>query len=360
LRLPGGAASLRGLKKVTAMLVVHSPDSLRHDPTDYFRRGAMMPHPEQAARYTILHDAVRDAGHELIAATCDALDAILAVHTHEYVEFLRMAWDLKDELPGTGPEILTGHFARPQMHRRPTSLLGLVGYHMADTSTPIREGTWEAILGSAQCAIVAADEARERGHAYALCRPPGHHAYADSAGGFCFLNNTALAAERLRGSLDGNIAILDIDVHHGNGTQGIFSQRSDVLTVSIHADPADYFPYYAGYADERGAGPGDGFNVNMPLAHGSGDDVFLRAIGDALAAVAAYAPAGLVVALGLDASEHDPIGALRVTTEGFARAGGLIAAAGHRTALVQEGGYLCEALPRNLVAFLGAFDAGRR
>lgn len=341
------------------MLVVHSPESLKHAPTEYFRRGEIVPHPEQGERYTILHDALQAAGHELIVATCDALDPILAVHTHEYVEFMRMAWDLKDELPGAPHEILTGHFARPQMHRRPTGMLGLVGYHMADTSTPIREGTWEAILGSAQCAVVAADEVRERGRAYALCRPPGHHAYADSAGGFCFFNNTAIATERLRGALGANVAILDIDVHHGNGTQGIFYERADVLTVSIHADPTDYFPYYSGYADETGAGPGAGANRNISLAHGSGDDIFLAAIADGLAAIAAFKPAALVLALGLDASEHDPIGALRVTTDGFSRAAALIAAAGYPTALIQEGGYVSEALPRNLVAFLGAFDAAR-
>jgi acetoin utilization deacetylase AcuC-like enzyme len=245
------------------------------------------------------------------------------------------------------------------MHRRPEGLLGLIGLYTADTSTPVRAGTWAAIYGSAQAAISAADAALTGGCAYALCRPPGHHAYTDSAGGFCYFNNSAIAAERLRATTGDRIAILDIDVHHGNGTQGIFYARPDVLTVSVHADPANYFPYFAGYADETGIGAGEGFNRNLPLPHGSGDASWLAAIGEGLAAIARYRPSALVVALGLDASEDDPIGALKVTTPGFRQAAATIAAAGLPTAIVQEGGYLCPALPRNLAAFLEGFDAAR-
>jgi acetoin utilization deacetylase AcuC-like enzyme len=341
------------------MRIFHSPNALRHDPDTYFRRGEIIPHPEQAQRYTILRDAVANAGHDLVEPEDAGLDPILAIHSAEYVTFLREAWSRRGELPHVGDEILSGHFARPHMHRRPTGMLGLIGYHSADTSTPIRAGTWEAVHSGAQAAIAAADAAREDGHAYALCRPPGHHAYADSAGGFCFLNNSAIAAQRLREGTGGPVAILDIDVHHGNGTQGIFYARPDVLTVSLHADPNDYFPFYTGYADETGEGEGRGFNRNIPLPHGSGDAVFLGAVAAGLKAIEAFQPSALVLALGLDASLDDPIGALKVTTDGFARAAELIARAGHATAIVQEGGYLCDALPRNLVAFLGAFDAAR-
>ena len=341
------------------MLVLHTPASLEHDPQGYFRRGAVVTHPEQAERYTILRDAVAGAGHELAEPADHGLDPIAAVHTPEYLEFLRTAWARREDIPGVGLQLLGGHFARPQMRRRPTGLFGLLGFHTADTSTPIRAGTWEAVHGSAQAAVAAADAAVGRGHAYALCRPPGHHAYAESAGGFCFLNNSAIAAARLLGRLGGPVAILDIDVHHGNGTQGIFYERADVLTVSVHADPSDYFPYYAGYADERGEGEGAGCNLNLPLAPGAGDDAFLRAVETGLGAVASLRPTALLLALGLDASEHDPIGVFRVTTAGFSRAARLIAAAELPTVIVQEGGYLCEALPRNLVAFLAAFDGER-
>lgn len=340
------------------MLAFHSPLSLRHAPDDYFRRGTMIDHPEQAERYRILHDAVTAAGHRLAEAKPQPLDAVLAVHDRDYVDFLATAWARRDEVPGTSKSILPSHFARPQMSVKPESLLGLVGYYMADTSTPIQGGTWEAVKASADVAIEAANAVAVGAPcAYALCRPPGHHAYADSAGGFCFLNNSAIAAQTLLATYRDRVAILDIDVHHGNGTQGIFYRRSDVVTVSIHADPSNYFPFYTGYADEPGEDGGVGFNLNLPLAHGSGDGVYHQAIHDGLAAIKAHSPQALVIALGLDASEHDPIGALKVTTKGFEEAGRIIAQAGLPTVIVQEGGYLCEALPHNLVAFLKGFES---
>ncbi len=341
------------------MLAAYAPASVKHDPTGYFRRGVVVPHPEQAERYTILFDALKRSAHRLAEAADAGLDPILAIHTAEYVEFLQTAWSRRAELAGAGEELLSGHFARPHMHRRPDGLLGRLGYHTADTSTPIRAGTWDAVYGGAQAAVAAGEAALQHGVAYALCRPPGHHAYADSAGGFCFLNNTAIVAERLRRQTNEKVAILDIHVHHGNGTQGVFYSRADVLTVSIHADPSNYFPFFAGYADEIGEGEGRGFNRNIPLPHGSGDDVVLAAIEEALGAITSFRPGALVVALGLDASEHDPIGALKVTTEGFRQAAQAIAEIDRPAVLVQEGGYLCDALPRNLIAFLGAFDAQR-
>jgi acetoin utilization deacetylase AcuC-like enzyme len=342
------------------MLVLHSPASPLHDPAGYFRRGQTVAHPEQAERYRVLRAAVEEAGHQVVETGDHGIEPLRAVHSDSYLDLFSTIWDRRHELPGVGEEVLTGHFARPQMHARPEGLLGLLGYHMADTSTPVRAGTWQAIYGSAQAAVSAADAALEHGAAYALCRPPGHHAYADSAGGFCFLNNTAIAAERLLAETGGPIAILDIDVHHGNGTQGIFYRRGDVLTVSVHADPSNYFPFYTGYAGERGEGSGEEANINLPLPEGSGDDIWLETIGEGLRAVAEFRPAALVIALGFDASEHDPIGAFKVTTDGFARAARAIAAAHPTILLVQEGGYLCNALPQNLVAFLKAFEDTRR
>ncbi len=162
------------------------------------------------------------------------------------------------------------------MHRKPAGLLGLVGLYIADTSTPIRAGTWPAVYGAAQCAVAAADAALAAGHAYALCRPPGHHAYADSAGGFCFLNNSAIAAERMRAATGGPVAILDIDVHHGNGTQGIFYARADVLTVSVHADPSDYFPFYRRLCGRDGGGAGHGLQPQPAAAAGLGRRALAR------------------------------------------------------------------------------------
>jgi acetoin utilization deacetylase AcuC-like enzyme len=340
------------------MRVYHSALSAAHSPALYYRRGAMIPHPEQASRYSILRHAAESGGHALVAAGDHGLAALHAVHTAGYITFLSKAWARRAEIPGIDSEIGSSHFARPQMSRYPTGLLGQIGYHMADTSTPIQANTWEAIHGSAQAAISAAQAiaSGEARIAYALCRPPGHHAYADSAGGFCFLNNTAIAAGVLATARQGRIAIIDIDVHHGNGTQGIFYARGDVLTVSIHADPSNYFPFYTGYAEECGIGAGAGYNVNLVLPEGTRDDRWLSTIEGALGQIAAFKPKALVVALGFDASEHDPIGAFKISTDGFARAAKVIARANLPAVLVQEGGYLCDALPKNLAAFLANFE----
>ena len=339
------------------MRVYHSMASTGHDPQTFFRRGATIAHPESAERYLVLRQAAVDAGFDLCEAADHGLDPLLAVHMPAYLDFISNGWNRRGEIDAGATELLTTQFARPQMHRRPNGLVGLLGYYTADTSTPLRAGTWHAVYGTAQAAVSAADAAIAEGRAYALCRPPGHHAYADCAGGFCYVNNTAVAAQRICSSSGMRVAVLDIDVHHGNGTQGIFYDRADVLTVSIHADPANYFPFYAGYADEVGHGAGHGLNLNLPLAHGSGDRIFLDALDVALARILAFAPAALIVALGLDASEHDPIGVLKVTTDGYVKAGRAIARAGLPTAIVQEGGYLCPALPLNLIAFLRQFDS---
>jgi acetoin utilization deacetylase AcuC-like enzyme len=251
-------------------------------------------------------------------------------------------------------------FPNRHMNARPGSVLGQAGHYLSSTTSPIGAGTWPAILGAAHCAVDGADALLAGAtEAYALCRPPGHHAYSDVGAGFCFVNNAAVAAERLAVS-QGRIAILDIDVHHGNGTQGIFWHRGDVQFVSVHADPDFGYPFFAGRADETGEGPGAGRNLNLPLALRTGDPGWLAAIEDGLRAIAAFEPAALVVSLGLDAYEKDPSALLSVTTAGFGEAGRRIAALGLPTLLVQEGGYAVDALALNLATFLTGFAAGRR
>lgn len=338
-----------------AMRAYHSNESVRHDPKTFYRRGVTIPHPESAERYLSLREAVATAGYQVCEAPDHGLQPLLEVHSPDYIEFLSHAWERRSEVNAAAEEMVTTQFARHQMHRRPDGMLGLLGYYTADTSTPLRAGTWRAVYTTAQAAVSAADSALTDGVAYALCRPPGHHAYADCAGGFCYLNNTAVAAQRIHHASGERVAIVDIDVHHGNGTQGIFYERAEVLTISLHADPSNYFPFYAGYAEELGQGAGLGFNLNLPLPHNSGDDVFLAALERALARVREFSPGALVVALGLDASEHDPLGVLKVTTDGYAKASRAIANLGLPTAIIQEGGYLCPALPRNLTTFLRHF-----
>jgi acetoin utilization deacetylase AcuC-like enzyme len=337
------------------MLVFHSPFAVRHDTQNYFRRGAEVRHPESVERYVTLRDAALRAGHTFTQAGDHGIKPLLAVHDAGYLRFLEQAWDMARAIDPTIEEIVPTDFARGIIKRRPTGLAGLVSYHSADTSSCIRPGTWSAVYGAAQSAISAADALTDNRAAYALSRPPGHHAGSDYSSGFCFLNNAAIAAERLCGRL-GKVALLDIDVHHGDGTQALFYDRGDVLTVSIHAETSDFFPFFTGDAEETGTGAGAGCNLNIPLDHGVGDQPYLDAIEQGLDRVRAHGAEVLVVSLGLDAAADDPMGALNVTSDGFRRAADLIASADLPTLLVQEGGYPCEALGRNLVAFLSGFE----
>lgn len=228
-----------------------------------------------------------------------------------------------------------------------------------DFAGAVTAETWKAVRMSAMSALTAADlVSAGADSAYALCRPPGHHAYGERAGGFCYLNNSAIAAQYLRRTHD-RVAILDIDVHHGNGTQGIFYDRDDVLTVSIHADPARYYPFYYGYAGQQGRGAGEGFNLNVPVPVKSGDRIWIAALEAAVERIAGFAPGAIVLALGLDAHEADPLDGGAVTTQGFAAMARRIAEIRLPTVIVQEGGYLTPMLGDNLAAFLTAFGGSR-
>jgi len=338
------------------MLVFHSPDAVRHDPHRFFRRGVVMPHPESVERYLTLRDAAEKAGHQLVEASDHGLAPLAAVHDQGYLDFLRDAWSMGIATDPDLEEIMTTQFARGAIKRRPSGFLGLVSYHSADTSTAIREGSWAASYGAAQAALSAADALETARVTYALSRPPGHHAGHDHSSGFCFLNNAAIAAHHLS-QKHGKVAILDVDVHHGDGTQALFYRRSDILTVSLHAATDNYFPYFTGYADEAGAGEGEGYNLNLPLAHGSGDDIYIDAIRRGLDRIAGHDAGALIVSLGLDAADADPVGVLNVTSDGFRRAAEVIAQVDMPVLLVQEGGYPCEALGRNLDAFLSGFES---
>jgi acetoin utilization deacetylase AcuC-like enzyme len=231
--------------------------------------------------------------------------------------------------------------------------MGQAGWYLSAVSSPIVAATFTAALSSAHAAIdaAAAVTAGAR-YAYALCRPPGHHAHTDMAGGFCYLNNAAIAAQSLLDHGAGPVAILDFDVHHGNGTQQIFYQRDDVHYVSIHGDPAGLYPWFAGYADETGQGRGLGWNLNLPLPPGTGNTEFAAAVSHGLDAIAAKRPAILIVSLGFDAQQGDPSANLAADAQGFHTVGRHVAALGLPTVLIQEGGYLVERLGANLSAFL--------
>jgi acetoin utilization deacetylase AcuC-like enzyme len=339
------------------MLVVHSEAHRRHAPRHFLVRGVMQDNAEQPERAERLLVAARTAGHTLALPDPLPEGAIKAVHSAGYLRFLRDGPAAWAALPGASAEIVPNVHPNRHMTGRPTGIVGIAGYHQADTACPIGPGTYEAACGAAACAAHATTAVVAGARvAYALCRPPGHHAYADMAGGFCYLNNVAIAAELAR-KTHARIAILDIDVHHGNGTQGIFYDRPDVLFVSLHADPSRYYPFFAGYADERGTGAGIGATLNLPLPHGTGDAGYLDALLRGLDAIKRFAPGLLLVSLGFDASEHDPLGVLKLTASGFGEIARRIAAFRLPTVLIQEGGYLSDQLGGLLATFLGSFEA---
>jgi acetoin utilization deacetylase AcuC-like enzyme len=305
----------------------------------------------------VLLGAARRAGLAPVAPEDFGPGPRAAVHTPDYLGFLEHAHAAWSALPDTAPEVVPNVHPGRQMSSRPRAIVGLAGWHMADTACPLTADTWGSACASANTAVQAARLVLAgEPAAYALCRPSGHHAFADMAGGFCYLNNAAIAAEDLRRELP-RVAVLDVDLHAANGTQGIFWNRGDVLVVSIHADPLDFYPFFAGHAHERGEGRGRGRTLNLPLPLGTGDEGFLEALERASATIRDHAPAALVVSLGLDAFEGDPLQGLAVTTPGFAAIGAAIARLGLPTVLVQEGGYPCDALGDNLVSFLEGFTA---
>ncbi|SMY09181.1 histone deacetylase family protein [Flavimaricola marinus] len=338
------------------MKAILDPRQSAHDPKHFLANGKLLPNPEQPERINVLRAGAEAAGCVFEAPEDAGLGPIAALHSAEYLVFLQMIYTRWQRIKDAGDEVIPNIHPANRSDSYPKSAAGQAGFHQADGACPIASGTWEAAYWSAQTAVTGADALLTGGNAaYALCRPPGHHAFGDLAGGFCFLNNAGIAAERLRaGGL--RPAILDIDLHHGNGTQGIFYERSDVLTVSIHADPARFYPFFWGHAHERGAGAGLGSNLNLPLVRGTNDDDYLATLDTALARVRAFGADAVVIALGLDAYIDDPFKGLAITTPGFARIGAAIGGLGLPTLFVQEGRYLCDALGDNLTSLLSGFQ----
>jgi acetoin utilization deacetylase AcuC-like enzyme len=342
------------------MKAFFADEQRRHDPKAFLSSGAPRPNPEKPERAERLLAGARAAGCEIVRPRDFCLGPIAAVHTPEYLEFLENIFARWRRIEGASAEVIPNIHPIARGGNYPASAVGQAGYHMADTACPISAETFDSACWSAWSAVEAAEAVMSGAPAaYALCRPPGHHAFADVAGGFCFINNSAVAAQHLLKSA-ARVAILDVDLHHGNGTQGIFYARPDVLTVSIHADPVRFYPFFWGHADERGEGPGLGYNLNLPLMRKSGDERFLEALAIARQRIRAFAPDTLVVALGLDAFEGDPFGGLSVTTPGFSRIAEAIAGLGLPAVIVQEGGYLCDALGDNLTAFLVGYAGASR
>ncbi len=342
----------------------------QHNPAfEVYDGGKRMPYLESPQRMQRILNALQKTDWAEIHPPRDfGLAPLRAVHSEAYLNFLASAfdeWRAADPEAGSSAEataLLPATFAakRDQM---PESILGKAGFFLLDLSVPIVRGTYAAALSSANCALSAAQAITENSSApssfishpssFALCRPPGHHAGREIAGGYCFLNNAAIAAHWL--TQFGRVAILDVDYHAGNGTQDIFYNRGDVLTISIHADPSYEYPYYAGYATETGDGAGLGFHRNFPLPAGTGETSYLTALEESLNLIRAFAPAHLVVSMGMDIYKDDPLGTFKITRSGISEIGKRIAALKLPSAVIMEGGYNTDELGDNVVAFLKGF-----
>ncbi len=330
-----------------------------HAPESIVLRGANVQSLEVPARALRLRDTLQKLGHTEVPVRDWGMRWISAVHDLAYLEFLSTAHERWVRLPNAGSVVYAHAHPHRSLTTVPSSIQGQAGYFLGGGSAPMTAGTWRAAISSAHCALEAAQWVLEgERETYALCRPPGHHAYRDYAGGFCYLNNVAIAANFLAKHMN-RVAIFDIDTHHGDGTQSIFYERDDVHFVSVHGNPDELFPFYAGYANERGRGIGEGFTLNLPLALKSEDPAWLSAVHAGMRSIDNYSPAVLLVSLGFDAFKGDPSSDLCVSTEGFRSAGKRIGAWSGPIVLVQEGGYVVDKLPENLSAFLDGFFQSR-
>jgi acetoin utilization deacetylase AcuC-like enzyme len=334
----------------------HDPGQLHHSDTP--QRNLF--YSEIARRGELIIEAIRQANLGPVLPPGDfGLEPIGEIHDYGLLNLLQNAYRLVAEDHDNAPIIANTFNVRGSNHHIPRSLWGLLGYYSFDTSCPIFEHTWDVAYWTAQTAVSAAAlvfTGSER-MAYGLCRPPGHHAAANLFGGFCYLNNAAIAANWLvqQGQ---RVAIIDIDYHHGNGTQAIFYQRNDVFVSSLHADPLNEYPFYWGYADEFGSGAGHLYNYNYPLPPGTTEERYLRTLDEALERVRLYVPDTLLISLGVDTADNDPLGSFKLTAGSFRKIGARLAALDLPTIVIQEGGYLYEQLGANVVAFLQGLENG--
>ncbi len=343
------------------MRIFHNPDHAAHEARSELHAGELRRSFECPERMDVILGALAEAGHAAPETPPPApRAAIERVHDADYLAFLETAHDRWVAAHGPGDAIA---FTYPvpglRRTRAPETIDGALGHYGFSVDTCLTAGAWPAALSSAACAHAAAEAvAGGQRTAFALARPPGHHAHAGLYGGYCYLNNAAIAAEALIASGAERVALLDIDYHHGNGTQSIFYDRADVLFLSLHADPMQEFPYFLGHADEMGAGAGLGYTVNYPMRHGTGFDLWSSALEEACRQIGSHRADALVVSLGVDTYEGDPISRFRLRTADFPAVGRRVAALGLPAAVIMEGGYAVEALGRNVAGFFAGLLEG--
>jgi acetoin utilization deacetylase AcuC-like enzyme len=327
-----------------------------HAPETFIVAGKPAAIPEKPIRIDMLMEGVRAIGSEVRKPPPVTNDDLALVHTQQYLGFLETLRERWGHVPNASDIPLPNVYAIQRNTLPPISypdaVVGQAGYHLGDGACPVTATTLAAAKASAACAAQAAKLVLGgEKMAYALCRPPGHHAASDLAAGFCFFNNASLAAE-LMTRAGKRVAVLDIDVHHGNGTEAIFYDRSDVLTVSIHVNPKRFYPFFWGYEHERGRGEGEGYNLNLPRERGLDLQGYLAALDIASKRIADFGADHLVIAAGLDISIDDPFQGFAIATDDFNAIGKNIAQLKLPMVVVQEGGYPSHTLGRNLAALL--------
>jgi acetoin utilization deacetylase AcuC-like enzyme len=348
------------------MQVVYSPVHLAHDITVETFMGIPIAANEVAERAEKIRAALdADGGFPFVEPTEHGEAPITAVHEPGLVRFLEVAWSelRRQGLPrpfltaDTYPNRLMfegmSAEAVAALVREPEQAAGRAGYWGLDSAAPLVAGTYRAARAAVDVALTTVDLVLGGATAaYGLCRPPGHHAARSMYGGYCFLNNAAIAAEAIVKATGERVAILDVDYHHGNGSQQIFWRRSDVRYVSIHAHPDRAYPYFLGRADETGEGEGSGENLNIPLRGGATNEEYLAAVDRALDVITAAPGSVIVVSLGFDTNGLDPIGDFALTTDAYHEVGRRVADTGRRLVILQEGGYHRPSLGENARAWL--------
>ena len=339
------------------MQTIYNEAHDKHFPKGEIYGGELIRPFECPERVDFILDRMKAVGFPVPRAP-DAfgLGPVLEIHDRAYLEFLRTCYAQWKAEGFDGDAIATMWPSRSTGARIPDYVDGKLGYYALAAESAIAEGTWEAATASADIALTAQRiVSGGAGSAFALCRPPGHHATKDQFGGYCYINNAAIAAQAFRRDSADRVAILDVDFHHGNGTQAIFYDRPDVLFCSLHGEPQQAFPYFLGYADETGTGSGEGFNANYPLPPGTSFDVWGSALRDALGRVRDFGADALVVSLGVDTFEKDPICFFKLVSDDYLTYGAQIAALRLPTLFVMEGGYAVEEVGVNAVGVLQGF-----
>ena len=343
------------------MRVYYSPKHALRDSKFELHDGQIVEPFERPSRMEyILKELDKRGYNDILTPSDQGLDVTLKLHRADYIDFLTNVHDEWKAL-GKGDEAMTYIWPAATMRSDviPRQIEARLGYYSMSSDTTITKGTWEAALASKDCAQAGALDLAANGRSvFALCRPPGHHAASYQFGGYCFINNAGVAAQTLLDQGAKRVSILDVDFHHGNGTQEIFYDRSDVQFLSLHGDPVDCFPYFLGYADEKGEGAGIGFNHNYPLSEGTSYDKWSEALDQACAEIAKYRPDALVISLGVDTYEHDPISAFKLKSANFLDYGRRLAKLGIPTMFVMEGGYAIDDIGVNTVNVLDGFLKG--